>query len=174
MIKSGMNVRQSEAELGACEAKRRAAETMVVALGDWDALLEQPAELLPTLLEARAVECLRQARFDEAARAARQLREVEGAAANQLYNAACVLARAASVIEPAEGAQKLTDAQALQRDACTRDALATLSEAIDAGWDDFDHLKQDEDLALLRDLPEFQALLPAEDGPVVPDTAVDG
>jgi tetratricopeptide (TPR) repeat protein len=163
MIASGMNARQSEAELGACEAKQRKAEALMVALGAWDALLQQPAELLPTLLEARAVECLRRERFEEAARAARQLREVAGASANQLYNAACVLARAADAIQPAEGQRELTDAQALRRDACTRDALATLREAIDAGWDDFEHLRQDEDLALLRELPEFQAVLPVEE-----------
>jgi hypothetical protein len=40
------------------------------------------------------------------------------------------------------------------------DALATLQEAIAAGWKDFAHMQKDPDLGPLRDLPEFKALLP--------------
>jgi hypothetical protein len=42
----------------------------------------------------------------------------------------------------------------------TKLALACLKEAIAAGFKDFDHMKQDSDLAVLRDPPEFQPLFP--------------
>ena len=45
----------------------------------------------------------------------------------------------------------------------TPDALATLREAIAAGWKDFAHMQKDPDLTPLRDLPEFKELLPNAD-----------
>jgi len=39
-------------------------------------------------------------------------------------------------------------------------ALETLREAIKAGWKDFAHMQKDPDLTVLRDLPEFKALVP--------------
>ena len=39
-------------------------------------------------------------------------------------------------------------------------ALATLREAITAGYKDFAHMQKDPDLTPLRDLPEFKGLLP--------------
>ena len=38
-----------------------------------------------------------------------------------------------------------------------------LREAIAAGWRDFAHMQKDPDLAPLRDLPEFKALLPGSE-----------
>ena len=38
------------------------------------------------------------------------------------------------------------------------DALATLREAITAGWKDFDQIHKDPDLAPLREVPEFKVL----------------
>ena len=38
-------------------------------------------------------------------------------------------------------------------------ALATLRQAVAAGYSDFKHMATDPDLAPLRDLPEFQALI---------------
>jgi hypothetical protein len=43
------------------------------------------------------------------------------------------------------------------------DSLATLREAIAAGWKDFDHIQKDPDLAPLRDLPEFKTLWPGKE-----------
>ena len=39
-------------------------------------------------------------------------------------------------------------------------ALATLRQSIAAGYSDLKHMANDPDLATLRDLPEFKALLP--------------
>ena len=39
-------------------------------------------------------------------------------------------------------------------------ALATLRQAVAAGYSNFKHMATDPDLAPLRDLPEFKALLP--------------
>ncbi len=38
-------------------------------------------------------------------------------------------------------------------------AIACLRESIAAGWTDFDHMQQDPDLAVLRDLREFEELM---------------
>ncbi len=41
-----------------------------------------------------------------------------------------------------------------------RDALVALKQAIERGYNDFEWLAQDSDLAALKDHPEFQALIP--------------
>ena len=129
-----------------------------LALGDWAKLMEQPAELLPGLLELRGTLFFQDGRTADAAAAATKLRELGTATAGQLYNAACVYSLSADTIKPAEG-QELTAEHHRQRDEYIQDALDTLREAIAAGWNDFDHMRQDPDLAALRALPEFEALL---------------
>ena len=42
-------------------------------------------------------------------------------------------------------------------------ALTALKAAIDAGYDNFEHLQQDADLAALREHPDFKTLLPGDD-----------
>ena len=64
----------------------------------------------------------------------------------------------AAAIQPET--DELTIEQTAARQQHIADALATLREAIAAGYENFSHLQQDPDLAPLRDLPEYQALLP--------------
>ena len=104
------------------------------ALGDWKTLLEQPADVLPVLLEMRGTQSVQAGQAADAVGAVAKLRELGAATANQLYNAACVYSLCAS-------------------------ALATLREAIAVGWKDFAHMQKDPDLAPLRDLPEFKELI---------------
>jgi tetratricopeptide (TPR) repeat protein len=131
----------------------------VTALGDWKTLMEQPAESLPVLLELRGMQMVQEGRANEAIRAVAKLRELGTATADQLHNAACVYSLCAAAIKPEKGQDALTAEQSAARQQHIADALATLREAIAAGWKDLAHMQQDPDLAPLRDLPEFKALL---------------
>ena len=129
------------------------------ALGDWKTLLEQPAELLPVLLEVRGREFVQASRMGEAVQAVAKLRELKTVTNEQLYNAACVYSLAAAAIK-AQKDEQLTAEQSAARQQHIAAALATLREAIAAGWKDFAHMQKDPELTVLRDLPEFKALLP--------------
>ncbi len=86
------------------------------------------------------------------------LRSLDAENSNNLYNAACGNALYAGAIKPAEG-ESLTGEQHTQRQEYINLALACLRESIDAGWSDFDHMQHDPDLAVLRDLREFEELM---------------
>ena len=78
--------------------------------------------------------------------------------ADDLYNLACghgvlVAALRKAQPEPNED-EKRREAKHVAA------ALATLRQAVAAGYSDFKHMATDRDLAPLRDLPEFKALLP--------------
>jgi len=130
------------------------------ALGDWKTLVEQPAELLPVLLEMRGTEFVKEGRIGDAVQAVAKLRELKTATAGQLYNAACVYSLCAGRLG---AAPSLPAEQSAARQQHIAAALATLREAIAAGWKDFAHMQKNPDLAVLRDLPEFKALLPRSD-----------
>ena len=95
-------------------------------------------------------------RAADAVQAIAKLRELGTATAGQLYNAACVYSLCAAAIKPESDA--LTAEQSAARQQHIADALATLREAIAAGFKDFAHMQKDPDLAPLRDLPEFKEL----------------
>ena len=160
MIERGMNVERSTSELAMLERQVEAARLTKVALGDWKALLQEPSEELPALLETRGIQCILRSRFPDAAQAAAKMRELVHADNGQLYNAACVFSLCAASIKAADG-NELTAEQMIQRQNWINDALVSLKLCIARGWTDFDHMQQDNDLTILRDLPEFQALLPA-------------
>jgi serine/threonine protein kinase/tetratricopeptide (TPR) repeat protein len=133
-----------------------------IALGDWQTLLEQPADVLPVLLEMRGTESVQAGRAADAVQAIAKLRELGTATAEQLYNAACVYSLCAGRLGAAPSL--LPAEQSAARQQHIADALATLREAIAAGWKDFAHMQEDPDLTPLRDLPEFKALLPTTTG----------
>ena len=136
-----------------------------IAFGDWNRLLEQPADNLPALLELRAIELNVQSRYTEAAQAAAKLRELDNVDKDQLYNAARVFSRCAASIKPEDGAKVLTAEKVKQRQAWIDDALASLRHAIAAGYKDFDHMQKDADLASLRSSPEFEIIIPSPASP---------
>ena len=130
------------------------------ALGDWKTLLEQPADVLPALLELRGTESVQAGRAADAVGAVAKLRELGTATADQLYNAACVYSLCAAAIKPEKDQDALTAEQTAARQQHIADALATLREAVAAGYNDFAHMQKNPDLAPLHDLPEFKALFP--------------
>jgi hypothetical protein len=75
-----------------------------------------------------------------------------------------VFSLCAASIKAPDG-KELTAEQTQQHQAWINDALAELQQALAAGWKDFAHLQKDPDLAILRDLPEFQALSRKPDTP---------
>jgi tetratricopeptide (TPR) repeat protein len=128
------------------------------AFGEWEMLLAQPATMLPELLELRAMQFGEQGRFDDAVQAVAKLRQLGTATPEQLYNAARVYCWCAAGIKAGKDDLEAEDSAARQQHIA--DALATLREAIAAGWRSFARLDQDPDLAVLRDLPAFHALVP--------------
>ncbi len=149
---------ENEKWIGAAQDSIQRCRNIPAAMSDWKSLLEQPVEKLPTLLELRAFEFIKRDRLSEAVQAAMKLQEHPNVTNGQLYNVARVFGRCAAAIKPAVG-QELSQEQAQQRQRHIQDALATLKHALATGWDDFEHMN-DDDLKPLRDLPEFEALFP--------------
>jgi serine/threonine protein kinase len=156
MVDGGQSVEASKRDLAIMEREVAKAKTAEIALGDWDELLKQPVESLPALLDSRGIQFAIRKEFADAIQAARMLRGLDESNESQLYNVACVFALAAASIEPAEG-QQLTEKQSEQRTAWINEALASLKQSIEAGWEDFDHMRADTDLTILRDHPDFKA-----------------
>ncbi len=75
-----------------------------------------------------------------------------------LYSAACGYAVCANAIQLAEE-ESLTAEQQTQRQEYIDLSFACLRESIAVGWNDFDHMQQDPDLAVLRDLQDFEELM---------------
>jgi tetratricopeptide (TPR) repeat protein len=101
-------------------------------------------------------------KLEEAAQAFRAAREiyerdlaadflVKNADANELYNAACVLALAADRRDETGGS--------LSREQCAQRAIAILQQAVANGWKDAEHMKKDDDLKALRGREDFRKLL---------------
>lgn len=128
-----------------------------VALGDWEVLLGQPAELFPLLLDLRGTQFAREGRFADARQAADKIRELRPVPVWPLYNAAGVYGVCAEAI-PIDDSDP-TSEQTSAREKHIADALATLRESFDNGWDDVAHLQQDPDLTVLRDRSEFQTIV---------------
>lgn len=85
----------------------------------------------------RAYHLYRNDRYEEAAAAFRKAADMGYAEAKSLYNAACSWALLGN-------AQRATE---------------TLAAAIDAGWDDFEHIAEDSDFDPIRRDPAFQRLV---------------
>ncbi len=128
-----------------------------VALGAWETLLEQPAELLPLLLDLRGTQFAQEGRFAEAMQAADTLRELHGVPVWPLYNAACVYCLCAEAI-PVDDSNP-TSEKTTARERYIANAFATLRESFDNGWDEIAHLQQDPELTVLKDRPEFQIIV---------------
>ena len=128
------------------------------ALGDWDILLQKPADELPPYLDIRGYQCCERKRFADAEQAAVKLCEQPNADNGNLYNAACIFSLCAAAINTAAGTE-LTAEQTGQRQQLLDRSIAALKQSIDKGWTDFAHMQQDSDLAPLRELPEFKALI---------------
>ncbi len=167
MIAEELNVDEARQQLAAAEKAASAAEIARIALDDWDALMSQPADELPGLLEFRGIEMLRRSRFSEAARAATTLRELEHVDAETIYTAARLLSLCAAALDGrAEGGQSPSESE--QREVWIDEALKSLSQAIAIGWQDYEHMRTNPDLQILRDLPAFERLLSDPPPPPLP------
>ena len=124
-----------------------------IAFGDWDVLMGQPTEVLADLLELRAQHLATKDRAEDAEQAVTALRGLGSATAGQLFNAAGVLNNCLKRTE------LLDDTPESKVENLGKDGIATLREAIEAGFDDVLRLKNDPYIDRLRDRPEFQSLV---------------
>jgi tetratricopeptide (TPR) repeat protein len=130
----------------------------IVATGVWETLLKSEVNQLPSLLYIRASELAKRGRLKDVEQAAAKLREFKPASAATLYDAGRGYGLCATLA--VKGKTKPTEEDLKLKQKYADLALACLKEAIAAGFKDYDLMKQDSDLAALRDLPEFQALFP--------------
>ncbi|MBI5757888.1 MAG: tetratricopeptide repeat protein [Planctomycetales bacterium] len=158
MIAKGQSTKLSQQGKEFLEQRRQFCTVAKLATGDWDALLKADAKVLPQLLILRATEMLKRGELVHAVQAGDRLRELTPKDKNNLYNAACVYARCAEFVT--KDKPDPTDAEQAGRQKFLNLAIDCLKESLAAGWDDFDHLRKDEDLTPLRSLPEFQMLFP--------------
>ena len=157
MIRRGQLVDFAKRANADMTARARRARRVPIAIGDWDNLLRQPAEELPSLLSIRGTLFAGRGEFSKATRAAEKLRTIKEAEASQLYDAACVFARAANSIQPSSK-QAVIRNTSEQRQKWIKEAIETLKQSAEAGWTDFGHMRNDPDLAVLRDLADFKEL----------------
>jgi serine/threonine protein kinase/predicted negative regulator of RcsB-dependent stress response len=158
MIAKGQSVKPSQQEKAGLERRRQFCTSAKLATGDWDSLLKADAKVLPELLVLRATKMLKRGELAHAVQAGDKLRELTPKDKNNLYNAACVYARCAEFVT--KDKPDPTDAEQAERQNFLNLAIECLKESLAAGWDDFDHLRKDEDLTPLRSLPEFKMLFP--------------
>ncbi len=142
----------------AAEKAITACKLTILATGDWEALLKADVTVLPQSLLLRATEMLKRGELAHAVQAADKLCALDPKDKNNFYNAARVYTRCAEFITKEKPIP--TDAEQTERQKFLNLALDCLKESLAAGWDDFAHMKTDDDLKPLRALPEFETLFP--------------
>jgi hypothetical protein len=96
----------------------------------------------------------------EAARLAKQLRELAPQNFLNLYNVGCCYALCSAAVAGSRTDEPLAaDEQQLAR-SYAGEAVESLRLAIQRGFKDFDLLRTDPDLAAIRNHPGYQALIP--------------
>jgi tetratricopeptide (TPR) repeat protein len=153
---------------GLWQSRLDEARMQSIVFGELSILLEQPAELLPDMLEMRGLEFARRGELEAAVESAETLIDRENADARHLYNAACIYALCASALD---GGEALPDERVVRRDEWISQALDCLDAAIDTGFADFALLRSDPDLAVWRDQPEFEELLRTPPAPPLAEAA---
>jgi tetratricopeptide (TPR) repeat protein len=167
MIAKGQSVQESQQEKARLEQRRKFCLKAQLATGDWDSFLKVDSKELPILLALRATQLAQRGQLTEVAQAGAKLRELSAAAesgsANEqkggmLYNAACAYTLCMTLC--VKDKPHPTDSEKAEQQKYIDSSLACLKEALAAGFDDFDHMRQDTDLTALHGLPEFEALFP--------------
>lgn len=153
MIALGIRVEQASQSLARSQQWLKTAQQFQLALGDWETLMALPPSKRAEMMDWRAVELIKQSRFDEAVEAADALCEIESASPDFLYNAACIYSIRASITDLEEDTSQ-------KRKLLIEQALNALRRAVDSGWDNFELMRTDSDLAVLREHPEFLELFP--------------
>lgn len=158
MIEKGLSVKQLQQDKLIFEQNRQYCLDAILATGDWDSLLKADEESLPNLLRTRASSMLKKGDVTHAVEAANKLRQLKPKDMDQLHTAAGIYASCAGFI--ANSKPELTDAEQSDKQKYQKLAIESLQQSIAAGWDDFVHLRQCEELVSIRHLPEFEALFP--------------
>ncbi|MDA1166018.1 MAG: protein kinase [Planctomycetota bacterium] len=183
---AGENDSGAEYERVRLKSRIKTAEHAVIATGEWLELLEQPEVDLPVLLSLRCTELAKQGHISDVAQSAAYLRDLSAGKTAQrvgmIYDAACGYGLCAQAVK-AEVGEELTEQQQTRRSEYRELSLTCFKDAIAAGFKDFEHAKNDSDLAVLHDLPEFRELLsgsastassvsPGPSPPPLPEAAV--
>jgi tetratricopeptide (TPR) repeat protein len=162
MIARGMDAETATREKASLEERVQFCRLAPLATGDWDALIKMDPKPLPVLLSLRATAMAQRGRLADVAQAGAKLRELEPKTNENLYNAACAYGLCAALVVKDKPAP--TQGEAAESQKYIDLTMDCLKEAIATGFNDFDHLQQDSDLAALRGLPEFQSLIPKPAG----------
>ncbi len=180
MIANGQNVAASKEFKTFLEGRIQLCKNASLATGDWQTLLTVDAKELPVLLSHRAAEFSKRGQLADVAQAGAKLRELSATAeagnaysqkAGILYGAACAYGLCVTLSETTN--PQPTESELAERKMFIDLALACLKDAVDAGFDNFNHMQKDDDLKSLRDLPDFITLSRskvAKSGTYPPDT----
>lgn len=112
------------------------------------------------LLETQALKFAKENDFADATKTARELCAMANVDSNQLYNSACLFALAAGSLKAGE--KTVPESKIEQWEAWSAGSIAMLKRSIEAGWKDFEHIRNDTDLDAVRDLEAFKELIPKE------------
>ena len=105
------------------------------------------------MLDIRVRFLLKEQKPAAAVESAAKLKQLAGDKPDQLYDAACLYALCA-------GADRTGPDTARLAKECADEALTLLKHAVARGYKNAAHMKQDQDLAALRQRADFQKLLP--------------
>ncbi|HEV2949358.1 MAG TPA: tetratricopeptide repeat protein, partial [Gemmataceae bacterium] len=122
---------------------------------DLDFALQQPAAEVPALLDLRVRFLLRAQNLTAAVESAAMMKERAGDKLEQLYDAACEYALCAGAAKQI----KNPDAGATGFENLAKEAITLLRQAVSMGYKEAAHMKQDKDLAALRNRQDFQMLV---------------
>jgi serine/threonine protein kinase/tetratricopeptide (TPR) repeat protein len=134
-------------------------QILQTALGDWKSIEDLPQERRQLVCHRRVMEFAREGRLSEATVTLEQWAALKPIGSDEIYNLACghgVLVAAMKKAQP-----EPTEEQKAEQAKLAAAGVEALRRAIAAGYADFEHLAKDPDLDALRELPEFQKLLPA-------------
>jgi WD40 repeat protein len=150
--------------------------------GDWDEICQLPGDVLSRLLVIRSSSLAKRKRIIDVAQSAAKLMELAAMAPDDrsarvletskmglCYNAACAYGLCVKLASGWDGKDTfqppgkstLSPTQLMEFDCYSTLALDALKLAIAAGWVDLSHMRQDPDLAALREHAEFKAITSA-------------
>ncbi len=99
-----------------------------------------------------------QGRLADVAQTGAKLRDLEPKSGTALCNAACAYVLPRSLVSQRQACSDPGPNRPMRRGLSL--SLACLKEAIAAGYQNFKYMREDTDLAAIRNLPEFQKLFP--------------
>ena len=161
MIEKKLLVESATREKAILQQRIEFCPTAALATGDWETLLKTDANDLPKLLSIRVTELGKRGRMADIAQAGGKLTELEPMTWDNFYNAARAYGLCATLV--VNGKPTPTEAEQGEQKRFIDLSLACLKVAIAAGYDTFEHMRQDTDLTPLHGLPEFEALFPKKE-----------